>query len=326
MSESKNSSVSTGRIPSLFLALISPWYDPVVGWNPVITADWRRLRRVLRRKRLSIVLFTLTVYIVFPAALALLVLFYSKSLFFGNYEFASFADIFRGYFAIAFISVFCLHYFVICFSNLLNPLGSFYSDECSSDPPVAPGFSRMFLSARLLPRLSLLPLFYVLCHAAFFTGGISLDFKRIPLILVYILIALSAVLAYSHVLWLSILLTAHSRTLPIRVFALLGLILIIIYFASPEEVLYTLNGVLPGREIPLNVYLPLWGLHPFGTIEAVVRFIKKGTSPFAHAMHPLFAVGIRLVCQIAVILAIRWLAIRSFNAVFLSLSGKRSRR
>jgi len=43
-------------------------------------------------------------------------------------------------------------------------------------------------------------------------------------------------------------------------------------------------------------------------------------------MHPLFAVGIRLVCQIAVILAIRWLAIRSFNAVFLSLSGKRSRR
>jgi len=89
-----------------------------------------------------------------------------------------------------------------------------------------------------LPRLSLLPLFYVLCHAAFFTGGISLDFKRIPLILVYILIALGAVLAYSHVLWLSILLMAHARALTIRIFALLGLILIIIYLASPERVLF----------------------------------------------------------------------------------------
>lgn len=306
-------------IRSIFLKSISLIYDPDIGLNPVLILDWKLLARALRKKQTVIWLSLAFIYILIPVLLALI----KKNIPYGKYLFAvglstnSDVDVWIEDALFLIPTLLFVHYLSICNLNLVNPLGKFYGDAAVEDAPVAPGYARQFITARLIPRLSILPLMLYMSYGIILGRQWAIDMALGGFLLLHLFTVFSAIIAFTHLLSFAIFVQVFVSNSSIRFVIIAAFVIISVFTYNPESLLAALKTFAGADgEIVFLPYLLIWGFSPFGTIEAVERFYLDWTSEFSRFMDPRIAIAVRACVQICVIAAIVFAARIRFRKVF----------
>lgn len=259
------------------LKLISPWYEPGIGVNPVLRADWLALKRNIRRNYLKFAAVIVIGYLVVPTILVWYLQVQPEMQAKGFSSAVKFFTSKDGLLALVYLGswILFLNYIVITFLNLINPIGGTGKHSIYTDPPVAPGFASKFLYARLLPRLSILPLcVFITWLYTFRIPGWGLDFMVYPVALVVFLLILDVFLAFFHILGVALLIAIFLKRAEVRMFLVLLFILLLAIAPTSSE------------HFPVINYEILWWFwRPFGSVLAIANMLLT-RSVLPHNLHP----------------------------------------
>lgn len=303
----------------LWWTAISTFYVSRVGANPVILLDWRRLIRAIRNQKAKIIKSVLFLYVAVPVAV---VIAGKSNSVFTNYLGLTASQngisniLFDLYFGLVYLII-ILHYLSICILNLVNPLGKFYGDAAVEDAPVAPGYARQFITARLIPRLSIFPLILYVTYGIILGRQWAIDMALGGFLLLHLFTVFSAIIAFTHLLSFAIFVQVFVSNSSIRFVIITAFVIISVFTYNPESLLAAIKTFAGADgKIVFLPYLLFWGFSPFGTIEAVERFYLDWTSEFSRFMDPRIAIAVRACVQICVIAAIIFAARIRFRKVF----------
>ena len=293
--------------------LISLYFSPLYGINPVLLLDWRRFKRTLVRNFKLFIPTLGVLYLLIPVCLGYIIVNYNSKpavIIIGQPEIPGILIVVLALASLVFI----FHILTISTLNLINPLGKFYGELLVYDMTCIPGGHKTFFAARLLPRASVA---FVTFVAVFFfveSGFKAMDVTIISIRQYYILIVFSAILSYLHFIGIGLLVQMYFRALWLRSLIVVLLVLIAVITFKPEWMLSAIDEFAKTKlEIPAVSYLLLWGLHPFGSSEAISRFFTDAMSPMAKYFQPWTAFWIRSGVQFVVVVLIWTIAFRKFH-------------